>query len=405
MKIKSSAIAYSLVFVMLTTLICSGLLFISSVNKRIETNYLIEDNLLVNNLFSIQYASHFNLKGDYSLFHPTGDTSTIHQQQWGAFDIMYVETKHGLRKVEKSVLLGVQAEQELPAIYIPDFGVSLKVGGDVMLEGELFIPKGKLEKTYFGGIQKNVSYTVDSRIRSSEKLLPPVNKVFEKFDFQNVLLNGIKIDSPIRDTIHSFQKKTLIYSLNSPILIQCSLAGNIIVHSFDSIVVSKTAQLKDVILYSPKVRFEEGFVGSVQVIAHDQITLEKNVQLNYPSTLSLYPVKDNIQSSIFIDEDCKVIGGILLYDASKMLRTLPMLTSKKGSILGGIVYNIGETEIEGKIIGSLFTSIIKHQKSGGVYKNQLVDIYVSSEKLPDSFLYPRWILQKEQAKNKVLKWF
>ena len=46
LKLKSSALGYAITFSLLIGLVCSGMLFISSVNKRLEINYITKEYLI-----------------------------------------------------------------------------------------------------------------------------------------------------------------------------------------------------------------------------------------------------------------------------------------------------------------------------------------------------------------------
>ena len=77
----------------------------------------------------------------------------------------------------------------------------------------------------------------------------------------------------------------------------------------------------------------------------------------------------------------------------------------KGALIGGLVYNMGETELNARIIGHLYTQKFTLRAGGGVYVNHLLDATVSSTQLPDYFCIPAWLEKLENGKPKIISCF
>ena len=181
--------------------------------------------------------------------------------------------------------------------------------------------------------------------------------------------------------------------MSGPLVLEQNLEGNIILHSFDSIFVRSTARLRNVILIAPRIRFEKGFKGEVQAIAHEQITVEENVYLSYPSVLVLNELNTNenqTNSRITIQSKAKVLGGVLLV-SQKMEKRRPIQLSMKDALIAGVVYNQGQCEIVGKIAGAIYTSQFFLKIGGGEYINHILDAHISLDLLPKEFVLPRFI--------------
>lgn len=407
-KIPAAALGYAISFLLLTALVCCGVLFISSVNKRLEVNYTLREHLLLDNYLSLSYGAKVFGKEKITLIHPAGDTSDIFIKPWGAFRVVTAHTRHGSKLVSKSALVGYEMEAKLPALYLSDLNQALKLCGNTKIEGEAFLPERGAERSYIAGKNYENEKLLYGELKRSESHLPSLNPVYSNLTLSSFTQTAKKIDFFSRDSSFSFDQETVLVSQIEPLTIHNHISGNIVLHSFDSIFVASTAQLENVILVAPVVRFEAGFKGSVQVIAHQKIVCEKNVRLMYPSILVLNELSFNAgtrPSSVELQEEAKVIGGILLTSQDPNFRKPVHLSMAFKSTAGGLVYNQGETFLQGKITGNLYTQQFILHAGGGVYTNHLLDAKISSVQLPVEFLYPDWLQTMEFSNAKIISCF
>lgn len=407
-KVTSSALGYAITFLFLIGLICSGVLFISSINKRLELNYNIKEHLIIDNYMSLLLGANSDKEGTRRIYHTAGDTTEITLKPWGAFKVVVAKTWHSNRSITKSALIGSGLENNLPVLYLPDNNQALKLIGDTKIEGTAYLPERGLDRGYIAG--KN--YINDKLLygdqKKSERYLPKIKALYQNLSLENFIKDTKKIDGVSTDSIFSFDQQTSLYSSIESISINNSIKGNIIIHSFDSIFVASTASLENVILISPTVHFEKGFKGSVQVIAHEKIICEENVRLTYPSTLVLNETKmniDQVNNGIILHENVHVRGGILLVSQASNFRKPIRLKIDTKSLVAGIIYNQGETEIKGKVIGHLYTQSFHLKAGGGEYSNHLLDVLISSEKLPKEFIIPNWMEENKVGKSKIMSCF
>lgn len=407
-RVSSSALGYAITFLFLIGLICSGVLFISSVNKRLELNYNIKEHIMMDNYMSLLLGASSDKEGTRRIVHVAGDTSEITLKPWGAFKVVVAKTWHNNRSITKSAMIGSGLENNLPVLYLPDNNQSLKLIGDTKIEGTAYLPERGLDRGYIAG--KN--YTNDKLLygdqKKSEKYLPKIKELYRNLSLENFIKDTKKIDGIPGDTVFAFDQQTSLFSSIEAVNINQMIKGNVIIHSFDSIFVSSTAILENVILISPRVRFEKGFKGSVQVIAHERITCEEDVRLTYPSTLVLNETKMNMgteNSGIILKENVQVRGGILMVSQTSNFRKPIRLKIDTKSLVAGIIYNQGETEIKGKMIGHLYTQSFNLKAGGGEYSNHLLDVVISSEKLPKEFIIPNWMEENKVGKSKIMSCF
>ncbi len=406
--IRAAALSYAIVFSLLVGLICSGVIFIATTQKKIEVLQTNKEHLLFDSYAAVRYGIFMVPPGDSTRYiHSSGDTSEITHRQWGAFSMICTKTHKGQLNKHRTALIGILQSPQLPCLYLPGNSGELKITGETKIEGKIFVPRGKVERAYIAGKNYSFDQLVFGSIEVAELGLPPLKK-----EWQNLLPTDLtRKTSPqpfiAKDSSYSFHNGITYFQQLEPIAIQHAIRGNVIIHSFDSIFVTSKAQLANVILIAPIVRFETGFKGSVQVIASERVVCEKGVKLLYPSiiTLNEQPIHNELTRRIvIIEEEAEVLGGILITSQQPEFRRLPFLELHEKSVIGGLVYNCGETEAKGTIIGSLYTFQLSVRTGGGTYGNHLVDAIVSQNRLPDYFLLPGWLEAQEKVQSKLITW-
>ena len=406
-RVSSSALGYAISFMLLIGLVASGVLFISSANKRLERHHNMKEHLLMNNYFALLHGARSQSNGTQEVIHTSGDTSRITRRDWGAFRVIVSETTHKVGTVKRSAIVGYETDDSHPALYLPERKQSIKLCGETRIEGTAFLGERGAER---GHIAKQ-SYKGDKLIygkqKQSERSLPGLKTELRTENIQKYSQNCVKIDPIDRDTSFSFSEKTRLVSVTSQLFLNHRISGNIVLHSFDTIVVKANCQLENVIIIAPNVRFEDGFSGTVQVIAHETIRLGKEVKLNYPSALILHEERKNEtldKHGVFLGEESQVLGGVLLFSQKPNSRKSLLLYVDNARI-GGLVYNLGETELKGEVIGHLYTNQFTLRAGGGQYTNHLLNARISSDLLPKEMIVPNWLKEGEVTKPKLIACF
>jgi hypothetical protein len=406
-KVKAAALGYAISFLLLVGLITSGILFYAATNKRIEQLYQTKEHILLNNLFSLRYASTITKEGSFIIAHSTGDSSKVTVRKWGAFQAVSVVTWHGFQQVEKSAINAPGSLAPDYALYVPEMRDEIKLCGETRLEDKLFLPEYGLKRGYLSGKDykgEKLFYGVKEK---SERELPKLNKDFSNLNMESFYNNAITKDFLLSDSSYSFHRPTTLYSSREGQVINHAISGNVIIHSFDSLYISNEASLEHVILISPKIRFESGFKGTVQAIAHQAIICEENVRLNYPSVLVLNEIQEpngSSNHSIQLRENTQVLGGVLLTSQVFNFR-YPVRLLAENARIAGIVYNIGETQLIGEMVGSLITQSLFLKYGGGQYRNYFLDATIGRAKLPEEFIIPGWLEDDIPKKSSVLACF
>ncbi len=406
-KTPASALAYAITFLLLVGLVCTGVLFIASVNKRLEVNFAMEEHLVFDNLYAINYGAQLQNNTQIIIPHVNGDSSIVTVKPWGSFRVVVANTFHRSKSLIKTALIGNSSLFSYATIFLPDQRQTLKVCGSTKISGNVFTSDRGLERGYIAGKNYTGDKLVYGNLKMSEKYLPELSEDVKNLSLESFRSSAEKIDFPLVDTVFSFQNATSIISEIETIVLSNKMGGNVIIHSFESITVTATAQIENVILIAPMVVFEEGFTGSLQVIAHEQVILGKNVHLRYPSTITLNELTPNSNRDargVFIEEGSSVIGGILMVSQKPDFRN-PLLLEMNNSLIGGLIYNVGETMVKGKIHGYVYTNSFTLKAGGGEYKNHLLDAEISSTELPVELLLPQWIKSSEKSNGEIIAWF
>lgn len=391
-KISSSALGYAISFLLLVGLVTSGVLFITATNKRLETNYLISEHILFDNFLSIKQGALSRNNGRNTIIHPTGDTSQVITRSWGAYRVISVSTFHNYHSQESSTIVGYEETEERAALYIPENNSSLRVCGNTKIEGKAFLSEKGIERGYLNGRVYENDELIYGSLGKSEEGLPSLSSDYLEVNYEYFLPISEKIDELPVDSTFSFLNNTSLYSSTSPIEINSSLNGNLVIHSFDSILVASNANIDNIILIAPVIHIESDFNGSLQAYATKKIVCEENVSLSYPSVLSLNSnsIESENDGFIRIGPESRVLGGIKLLAENEQDKK-ELRLNIENAVVGGLIYNEGETSLLGSVIGHLYTKGFRMKIGGGEFVNYILDSKISSKLLPSEFALPNWL--------------
>jgi hypothetical protein len=400
--LSAGALTYAISLVLLLSLLSSGLIFISYSHKQVASICFKKEHLVFNNLLALQIGAQGNQK---VIYHSTGDTSEIAKKKWGVFEAITVKTFSNNLSVEKTVLIGKMYAPPKETLYINDHRQAIYLGGKTQINGDIYIAEKGLESsTILGKPLSTINFHKGKKFLSKNHL-PPLNEAYKNVDFLSQIGELVNSTLPQSDSAYSFREPTVLVQETKAIALNKNLSGNIIFVSSDSILVSKESKLENVILISPVVFFEKGFKGSVQVLASERITCEDSVQLSYPSVLILNEKHSaeefNQNHFIKIGSESKVLGGILLVMQEPNYRA-PIKLIVSDGLIYGCVYNEGNTELQGKIFGHLFTNDVFIQNPLFSQSSCFVDALIDSENLPEKNGSVNWLQEREQVQIKIL---
>lgn len=344
------------------------------------------------------------------LFNEGLDSVLLKKMNWGVYDVLVSEARFK-GKAEQVMALSAHAanpEQQI-ALYVSDLDKVLSAAGKTKVEGSCYLPKIGIkpglvegnsfsgEKIVYGSVKTSATQVPDLDKKWLENLYQLSKREWNQ-DLEKALL-------PMDSLKRSFNEKTLLIEEQGTLRLQeVHLKGNMIITASKKIIVSADAQLQDVMLIAPYIIFEKDFRGHVQAIARDTIITEKNVKLQYPSSLSVinFSLKDQAPY-ISIGEDNQFIGVALTWQKDYDIRYQPKLMIGKKSEVRGQLYSNGYVGLnDNKIIGSVFAHRLLLNTGSSTYENTLYNTNINFEKLPQPFagLY----FDKSTSLNYVAKW-
>lgn len=337
--------------------------------------------------------------------------STVHKSYWGAFEKIEAITELNGFTYNKKALLGTKAEQPFTGVFLSDNNHPLIIAGSSVIEGIAYVSErgispGNISGNYFSG-----SLPKGNEIRKSPGKLPQFDPLWK--NSHKVLLeytpsiNDITI-LPDIEVKNSFFDDTQYIHMTHKWVIAENYTGHLILRSETEIVVSKHANLTDVMVVAPKITIESGFEGNAYFLASEHLIVEEDVVLNYPSSLILYntsKIKDPSISSdvphIQILENAHVKGVVVyLTELSQEYHTKTNISIASSALIEGELYCEGNIELYGNVKGAVYAHRFVTNKFGSIYINHIFNGSILGKTLSKKYCG----LPFENTPKKVVKW-
>jgi len=333
---------------------------------------------------------------------------------WGVFEKYSVVATSKKNYIAKSILVGQQSQDALPALYLQNKERPLIMVGDSRIVGKAVLPQQGIRTGNIGGNSFYGNFPNPATFGLSNSQLPAIHSEI-RLQMENLLREGFNAQresvvsmTPDLRLTNSFHKPTKYIYGEIINLTETSLTGNIVIRASRKIIVHKNSALQDVILIAPEIEIKNGVVGSFQAFSSKSIQVGKGCMLNYPTALvtidkSNFVNKPNqVQPpAIFIDSRSDVRGLLVFLGAYEKLRFTPHIKIEDKATLWGELYNQGSLELEGTINGSVSTSSFVALQGGSIYQNHLYNGVINRLKLPKP--YVGLLMNKNQIKNSC-KW-
>lgn len=385
--VKAHSLLYAVYVCLIIGLIGGALLLISNLYNQLNVHYNVHEELYINNASTINYAlgNGLNIDEETLLDEFNEITSVIQKKQYGLLSVLLVQSMVKNDTVASAHFVG-QYTNSKTALYVSNFTQPIAASGNVTVKGDVFLSSDRVRETYINNKPNEIN--IQNPIKSSTINLPEISKrcetVFNSIPTQKVILNALekKNDSLY---VNSFFNETKEIQVVNNKLENIIIKGNFVIRSNDSLVVAKSAKLEDVILLAPKVTIQEGFEGTIQVLATEKIHVDKKVQLNYPSAICVKNNGDQ-KGSIFIDEESKIDGVVLLFGNDLLHIEKNVVEIKDKTQIRGTVYSSGSLSINGKVYGAVYTAKLLYKTTSSSYANCLADVEIDVNKRPNYFI-------------------
>lgn len=400
--LKAHSLLYAIYICLIISIICGGILYYFNLYNQLNNYYNRYEDLYVHNYSTVNYAIGVdlvnedlpenienNIKGNFTV------------SSFGVLQLIIANSSIETDTISSAHLVG-----ELPssdtAIFLSSISKPLLYSGKVEIVGNNRLPFVEIIGKVIDS-KKNELKLVGSTFLN-EGGLPSLNREFIKMYDDSNFKNAMSLSNDLNeDSIYfnSFFNQPSIKELTKPGVQNIVYKGNIILRGKDSLVVKKSAILKDVILFAPRIIFEEGFSGNVQAYATSEILIKKNVNLNYPSVLCVYNSTKN-ESSIIIQENCTVSGAIVLFgnELDDIEKNKIMVDSS--GFLEADIYCTGALMLKSNVYGSIYTNRFYYRSSSSSYDNLISDIKINVKKRP-SYFVPIQLLNKSKSRYGIIK--
>jgi hypothetical protein len=418
-RLTASAMGMAIVISLLIAFVSGFFILRSHLSKVNELRYEIKNNLIHNAQSGIQLMLGspsiviLDDSLDMDLFGNGHDSVRLHRTTWGTFEMIHATAYSGKESYTISSLVGnkIPPKHSRTGLYLCDLDRQIGICGKTLLYGVNYLPNEGLKRTYIEGQSFSENKLVQGDEKASERLLPEINTALIQ-SLNDRLTGKLQTDeefidfySMSLDSIYrSFDNPTLLlHSAGSIYLNQQSLNGRIVVRSNSKISVGSECELNKVILCAPVIEIEAGFQGNPQLIASQSIEIGDDVELSYPSSITLIAEKPDSTERRFISfgDNCQISGSVIAVNSDQgQLHKISVNTAKEFKMQGEMFIQ-GDLDLKGEVSGSVFCHKIVLRTPSAIYENQLLNIAIRPDLLPDYFALSALL---SDSKRTILSW-
>ncbi|TGV01054.1 hypothetical protein [Flavivirga rizhaonensis] len=388
--LKASSLMNAIFVCVIISVFSGCFILISHYQSVLNNRLYLQEDLISKNESAFNYFLNNNEWVSYdeikeiTVFDDDDISSFIEKKNWGFYDILICKTVFKNDTIHKTALVGsIKKEVDDLALYVTDYDKPLKLSGKTKVLGDIKIPNGRSEQAYING-QKGNALTLRGRQLKSKDKLPKIDKTIKMdvLGLPRISFNNINEETIL---INGFNNVTKVLDLNGiASLKDITCKGNFILYSINDLEIDSSVILNDVVIIAPVVKIISGFKGNVQIIATKEVIVEENVSLMYPS--SIYIKNDTDIVSVEIKKNSTLIGGIVI-DGNTYSNSLDrkLFINENTTIIGN-VYCYGSTQLNGNIIGSIYTDRFFLKTEASNYENVILNASINKEKLSDNFV-------------------
>jgi len=418
-KLKAGALQYTIFIAVVIALLIFAFISLTYTQQHFKAKTSTYLQTIRNTNVAVNYASNIQLAYneivEIKLSDNENDNTSIKKQHWGVFDLITTTSTIKKETFTKNALLGGSLLKR-PSLYLQDNNQPLVLVGDTRIEGNTLLPKQGVKRGTIAGNSYTGSQLIYGSTGLSKTNLPKLkNREYLKQLAQGSiqLVNTIPLELDEDVTIlNSFNNFTQLFYSNTGIELRLiKLTGNIIIQSNSTIRVYSSAQLTDVVLIAPTIEILDKVTGNFQAFASKVISVGKNCQLEYPTSLILYEKETTsatIQNNNAIEDwnhvqiasGAAIRGVVGFLSDNEVNNYKPQVSIDKNSSITGEVYCNQNIELKGEIIGSVFTKGFIANQFGSIYQNHIYNGKIVNTNFPEEYSG----LNIENSTKNVAKW-
>lgn len=329
------------------------------------------------------------------------DSIKVKRTYWGAYLLVTAQTKNRHYAISQSALFGSPMSKD-SGLVVSDNSRPVGLSGSVIFKANCYLPSGGIKpafiegQSYMGGTQ-NAAF-----IKKASLQIQVIDEAFKSaiYDQQKNLLSNTDslVGLGVNTMERSFSRSTAVMEQQGNKMIHYQLKGNIKIICDNELVIDSSCHFSDVLVIAQKVRFKQGFKGSVHVIASDSIIAEKQTVFEYPSSFVLAPgnEKENKLRCIQMSEDSQFNGGMIAFSELDNADSKVFIKLDAKGEVNGFIYSSDYLHSEGKINANVICDKLMLKTPSAVYENHLLACEIDPGKYSHLLSIPN-IFNKEQS--------
>lgn len=321
-------------------------------------------------------------EGYYQLYENNPQLSvSVKTKQWGLYEIAEVRAMD--EHFSSIRMLGKAQDCDYEAsLWVCSRDMSLTFGGKSVVKGRTYIPDNGIKYATLGTLPFQGKEIEDYNVDLSERELPEVNR--SNLYLMDKYLKETEVIPSSEDNrykpYYSFSEKEVHYYIPDDIQ-QYTMKGHVVLHG-DDIVLSSGTVLNDVILLARRVTIDEGFRGSLQIIATDTVILGSNAHLRYPS--GIYLKGNNDRTYLRMDENSTLNGYAIIFGTTENNTENNIEVNFRQAptaVFNGLLYVDGIARLEGYCYGGTYLKECYYFSSDKVYASTIcnAEIYRNNQ--------------------------
>jgi cytoskeletal protein CcmA (bactofilin family) len=415
-KLKGGVLFTVLIISTVITTITATLIFVAYYYKLVTIRNKTKEELILNTSSAINYMLATKLPFPekpiiLDLYEQGSDSISVEVKPWGLWDITLARAWRGRFQEEKIALVGVMPDKYgNVALYLQDETRALSVSGRNAIIGDAYLPKAGVYTSYVNGTGFYNGRPVEGTIHTSNKGLPSLNqhylsRVQKLCDLSYVFPGQFASPVPLLPTgnqviSNSYTEKPIVYHYKDSVHIDNAITGNIIVKSEKAISIGSNARLDGVIIMARSVYVQKGFLGKLQIFANEEVKIEGDCTLEYPSAICIY--KNAYSKKLSIDDNSYVQGVIYMGGSSTRDTELGVITIAEQATVEGQLWLDAKVQHKGSILGSLACRKFFLITPTTLYENYLVNAEIDKQKRSPYFI-STGLLSTSNDKD-ILEW-
>ena len=384
--VKAHSLLYAIYICLIVAVICSAVLYFASLFSQLNLHYNLKEEMYLHNQSLVNYAlGNVSQKEEMPVDPNSGIAGTYQIKKYGLLALLRADSHLRGDTISSIGFAGSHAPEGL-AIYMANLSKPLYYSGAVVLSGKKMLPALYIEAAHINSEANKLTNIGETAL--SQRMLPALNPdfhgIFKSMPSATTALHEVGRQN---DSLYfnSFLSDTKEIMLSGSSLSNISIKGNFVIRSRDSIRVSKSATLEDVILIAPKITFEQGFTGSLQAFSTNGLDVHQEVTLNYPSVVCVYNETAG-ETKIRIAKNCRISGAVVLFGAPENTFETKMIDIEPGGLIVGDIYCHGKLLLKSNLYGTVYTQRFYFKNASASYENTVANVEINSSKRPGYFI-------------------